>query len=452
MLWKWEKGVNAVGVSPFRRLLERFDPAFAIAWRTNETSDFHAVLRILCVLWLVIGVPIAMVFSNRSSAAMLAIGGAFYLLSELIQHGPLGLLRSLVPAIKRDMLHEPILWLVIGFLLFAAISLTWTANPSTHGWRLLEFMGPVATVTAFLLLIERGNLPVPPRAFALGLILGAALLLIELKFGSPMRTFFGLRNEEYRLNRSVVVLLLLCLPYFSATLSSAHRWVLLAVLALPLWAILSSESGAALFGLMIGASALLLAHLHWRIMWFLAAVCAIIAIFSAPWQGIILTDLFPSALHEHLRSTSSAIRVEIYRAFGWAVQHAPYFGSGFDAAAHLEKEPAYAAIPEKLKGFIEFGHAHNAPLQIWVEFGLFGAIIAALLSVLVLRRIDLAPHILRPAMLGAFSAAFAIAIISHGAWQAWWAGGLGIAIVLFRAQVILRRADAPSPKSMNEGT
>jgi O-antigen ligase len=391
------------------------------------------VMARLCFLGIVLSIPIGMVFTHRGTAALLASCGLVLLLGYAIARWPD--LVDVVPLNADTLKRHPFFVIFVIFLIAAAVSLPGTATPGFHGGRLLEFLAPLCVIGAMLHIIRRFPLPTSLFWSVFGLVAGAALVLIELRNGSPMRAFLGLRVEEWRLNRTVVVLLLMCFPMIALSISRFGLWrglgVGLAAATLPIIAILNSASGAAVLGLIVGAFTLLLATTLWRLTLVLTVIAAITTLLIAPWQGIILWDLIPDQWHERLRSTSSAIRVDIWRAFGWAVQDAPIFGSGFNVAAHLDREPAYLAIPEKLRGFIEFGHAHNASLQIWVEFGAFGAVLATALACLTLRLINASSLLLRPVMLAAFNASFAIAIVSHGAWQAWWAGAVGAIIILF---------------------
>lgn len=381
---------------------------------------------------IVIAVPVGMVFSHRGSAAILASAGLGLLIAYLAAGAP-G--QGTPLRVFEKPRAYPFFWIAVLFFLAASLSLPGTATPLFHGWRLLEFAAPVAVTAAMLFILRRFVIPARLLWQIMGITLAAAMIWFELENGSPMRAFFRLRVEDWRLNRTVVVLLLMLFPLvaFCLVRFGAMRGAGVAALAsiLPVVAILNSESGAAVMGLVIGSLTLAAATLFWRTSLALTAFAAVLALLTAPWQGIILWDLIPEALHERLRSTSSAIRVDIWRAFGWAVQDAPFFGSGFNVAAHLEREKAYLAIPEKLRSFIEFGHAHNAALQIWVEFGAFGAALATVLAMMTLRRIDAATPMMRPAMLAAFNTCFAIGVVSHGAWQAWWAGAIGTIIILF---------------------
>jgi O-antigen ligase len=95
----------------------------------------------------------------------------------------------------------------------------------------------------------------------------------------------------------------------------------------------------------------------------------------------------------------------------------PLTGFGFDSSR---------AIPGGRKAAIEGApvlplHPHNGILQIWLELGLPGAVIAAVIVVLVLRRMSaIEPR--GPAAMAnaAFAAYITIAVISFGIWQNWW--------------------------------
>ena len=77
-------------------------------------------------------------------------------------------------------------------------------------------------------------------------------------------------------------------------------------------------------------------------------------------------------------------------------------------------------------------HTHNAPLQWWLELGLPGAALMAGLWLFALRLIagQSAGRAARAIAIGGFAAAFVIACLSFGAWQAWWLATLGLAAAL----------------------
>ena len=65
-------------------------------------------------------------------------------------------------------------------------------------------------------------------------------------------------------------------------------------------------------------------------------------------------------------------------------------------------------------------HPHSAPLQIMLELGAVGAVIALALLCLIAMRLDSAAGQTRMFGQPLFVAALAIASVSHGAWQNWW--------------------------------
>jgi O-antigen ligase len=81
-------------------------------------------------------------------------------------------------------------------------------------------------------------------------------------------------------------------------------------------------------------------------------------------------------------------------------------------------------------------HPHNIALQIWLELGLFGALLfAAVLITIIFECAKKSRDPLnRAASLGLLSSFFIVALLSFSAWQAWWLSALmligGSAIVI----------------------
>lgn len=80
-------------------------------------------------------------------------------------------------------------------------------------------------------------------------------------------------------------------------------------------------------------------------------------------------------------------------------------------------------------------HTHNAALQIWLELGAIGALLAAALAAAVVLRATL------PAALGAAASGAVTGMLSFGVWQPWWIASLLLALVVASA---LRTAPAGS--------
>jgi len=127
-----------------------------------------------------------------------------------------------------------------------------------------------------------------------------------------------------------------------------------------------------------------------------------------------------------LTSASVGARLDVWIAVAHKTMEAPFFGHGIEATR---------SITDWANEFLYFGgrkvpHPHNGILQIWIELGLVGATLAALIWVTLTRWIDRLIRDDRPALF-ALSACFLVVTgISHGLWQSWWLWGVfGVAAV-----------------------
>jgi O-antigen ligase len=77
-------------------------------------------------------------------------------------------------------------------------------------------------------------------------------------------------------------------------------------------------------------------------------------------------------------------------------------------------------------------HPHNGALQIWYEFGVVGALFAAAIWGAIVHRIANLPHNARAICFAALTTIAVVSYISHGLWQSWWLGTVGIVPALFR--------------------
>ena len=76
-------------------------------------------------------------------------------------------------------------------------------------------------------------------------------------------------------------------------------------------------------------------------------------------------------------------------------------------------------------------HTHNGPLQIWLELGLVGALLTALLAVLLGRALA---RTARPGIAAAMLASAAITgLVSFGVWQEWWVSAQLLALASLAA-------------------
>ena len=376
--------------------------------------------------------PLGMALANRSAPLLIALS-ALLALAAALAEGEGAAVADRLRAVSRT----PLGVAAASFLAFAAASLAWSPRPDLSLHAFGEFALPIGA--ALLLAV---TLPLRmPRAAPLIVLAciaaSCAVILADLATELRARHLLGLRAESYIHNRPALTLLVLmpALPGFlpvNPGRSSAGGTVL-AVAALAALTILASDSAAAALGLACGCLAFAAARAAPRLALGLAASGVALSLLLAPTLGDVAVRLAPAPLHERLAGAHSAERVDIWRSFGAAVREAPLIGSGFGVSPRLHETPVAGGVPPERRTLLAVGHPHNAALQIWVELGLVGALLALGISLVVLRAFAALPTERLAPALGLFAAVAAVSLVGHGAWQGWWPAAIGAAIIWLRA-------------------
>lgn len=126
-----------------------------------------------------------------------------------------------------------------------------------------------------------------------------------------------------------------------------------------------------------------------------------IVILLSPWVVLALGGALEWA-GDHM-GASWAARLDIWSFTAEQTLRHPIFGWGLDASRAFQ--------PFML-------HPHSAPMQIWLELGLVGAVLFAVVWFLIFRR----AAAIGPQGLAAAVAYFVIGALSFGVWQEWWLG------------------------------
>jgi O-antigen ligase len=136
-------------------------------------------------------------------------------------------------------------------------------------------------------------------------------------------------------------------------------------------------------------------------------------------------------------------RLLIWRFTADRIAERPFLGWGMDASRELPGGHLdfHTALPDAgvLPGSEALPlHPHNAALQWQVELGLPGTILALAILLWGFWRVGFAPGMPRLWRAGALawaSAALTIAMLSYGAWQAWWLACLFLTASLYAGAV-----------------
>jgi O-antigen ligase len=162
----------------------------------------------------------------------------------------------------------------------------------------------------------------------------------------------------------------------------------------------------------------------------------LVPLVSPPEQPLLPRALLkPSAIH----------RLVIWQFTDARIAERPALGWGMDAARSMPGHNQYRSLPDAQGVEQRYElmplHPHNGALQVWVELGAVGALIAALITVVPLARLagrDV-PSLDRAAGLASLAAAAVEVSLSYGVWQSWWVATLWLA-----AGFVAATRDAPA--------
>ena len=358
---------------------------------------------------------------------------------------------ALLVAGRRDALaaarpHAGMFALLALLSAWAAVTALWSPVPLHSLFEALRFL----VLAAAGVLVTGGVATLPDRqaarafqALLVGLVLALLLLQLELHAHQPIaRLVGGLTPSQpvplARYDRGLTVLLLLAWPA-AAELAARRHWLGLAVLALAVGATIGAfYSHTCILAFAIALPVCLVALRRPRLVArALLAGVLIIAFILPPatpgGAGIaeihnLVPQLPPSAIH----------RLAIWRFTADRIAERPLLGWGMDAARAVPRgqTPVDALFPELAPTLPPLAqalplHPHDAALQWRLELGLPGTLLALLLLALVLERLaGLTPPWRRAMALGYAAAALAPALLSFGAWQAWWLSTLWLGAAL----------------------
>ncbi len=329
-----------------------------------------------------------------------------------------------------------------AFLIWALASITWTILPaeSLELWTsmALILLGIAAALSAAGALDEQGRdrvLTWAMRGIWLAMVLGTVELTADLPIGNairPDRT--GLSNlEPTILNAGFSVILCLAWPVAAALWRQDRKPQALGTLLAAVAITFAGEGDSAKLAVVLSGLVFIAVLMGGRRVLDTVAALAAITVVAAPLIASHIltpsrvTEFAPgikdSALHRIYVWEFTAQRIADKPLAGWGLDSARAIPGGADRIPALDDEDA---IKMTL-------HPHNAALQIWLELGVPGALLAAGLIGVIARYIRRREREARAAQAAAFVAALTVAGLSFGIWQNWWLAALGLLAVIASA-------------------
>ena len=313
---------------------------------------------------------------------------------------------------------------------WAMVSAAWSADP----WRSLALAARLAGVFAAGLALTAavGCIAAPRRLVVLllvGLAVGIAMVAIELATQGALGALVSERvYQTTRLNQASVSFAILLAP-LSVVLACRGHAALGLMIGTAMTATIFALSGtsakaAVVAGLVVG----LVLYLGRSRAAYAAAVVSLILIITAPLSFAKL-ERFPGliATADSIK-ISAGHRLMIWSFAGERIAERPLAGWGLDAARGIPGgkdpiRPGETWLPL---------HPHNAPLQVWLELGVPGAVLFALLVALAWYGLATVPwpRIFVAATGTSLTIALIASFASYGIWQEWWLATLWFSLFL----------------------
>ncbi len=387
----------------------------------------------------VFATPFLMILSRNIATPIFVFASVLLLLCAAKDRGLKVLFHSVVTTAR-----TPAAALCFVLIAFMALSVGWSTSVERSLETTVHFAGNLALFGLCIaaLVVCASTRFIRSILFPLAIIGTALFLVSEVIFETPVRALVGASPEVFRMNRAAVALVLI-LPFVLYALPQAKKVPglrLAAVLTVGVAAVLSDSETAKLAFI---AAILLLpvfVLLKDRGIWFLG-VLTLGTFILMPVISPHVMSLIPDVLASRLPYGSVGIRADIWTAFSSLISNHFFLGHGVDASymAAVDYKDLGIAAP-----FLGWGHPHNFAIQVWYEFGLTGVALFAALLLLFFRSLRFVPAGLLPAVLSTVAAVWTVAMVSHGAWQAWWWCLVGLVSVLWLIELRCRRGvEAP---------
>lgn len=387
--------------------------SFSEFLKTDPAGAGFALLAFLCP-WLAF-------LSPRGTGALIPVMAILILGAHFWKNRELGPLRSAS-------------WLfVIAALVLTGASSLWAPNPDFALERLSKLVLFIPLGTALVLIASPDKTRSPWIAKALTAGTLVALLLLAFHVATRGGLYALLNPDEIAAiklnasNKPATVMLLLTGAVFLAWRGldqTRTAWLYIGVLFV-IFALSPSQSTAA--GVLVWLVAYGIAVALPRFALNLTSFGGALVILAMPFLFVGLSSLDANRSLDW-DAASVGARLDIWYAVSYKILGSPIYGYGVEAARFITDWSTDMAYLTRAK----FHHPHNGILQIWLEFGLIGAGLAAAAWALLTRKITRFDTRHRPAMIASFAAFFFVLCITYGLWQSWWVCIMAGAVALTR--------------------
>ena len=384
--------------------------------------------------------PLLSVFAPLGMAPLFVILALLLLIADAIRGR--GLPRGLIAAWRSSRGLQRFTLLGVLLCAWALASAAWAAESAQALSSTGQLFG--ALCAAVICIATAGRLNGPARrnvgrALVAGIAAALALLIAERLddawLGRQLHTLGAAGPDQIfsKYNRGLTVMLLLMAPALLALRSNLARLALgivaVAVVMTYFGSSLQLAAGVAMLAL---ALALCLPR---AMPWIAGLTIALFVVAAPALPPLTIKTVDTDAITARTQNISIAHRIIIWQFTAERIADKPLAGWGIGAARAIPGGNDKVVLIPSVRPIMGERlplHTHNAALQWWLELGVIGATLMAGLWLFALTMIARhAPaRAPRAIALGGFAAAFVIASLSYGAWQAWWLSTLGLVATL----------------------
>ncbi|MFA7275267.1 MAG: O-antigen ligase family protein [Pseudobdellovibrionaceae bacterium] len=348
-----------------------------------------------------------------------------------------GLLGCIYFWIKNKTINAP-RW-TYSYLPFLAIpiltiaSSLWSITPDTSLSRSIKISMEVFSFFPLLLFMQQ----IPDNGFRfiksnfwIPLAIGAAFLFIELTFDFPLSRVARPAHTEFstwELNKNVSELVLLT-PFALIFSLQEKKWkpaILLGILVLGVLMVTASQAAQlATIAILIAAAGL---YILPTLALPLCFGTCILLFLSMPWlSGILYESLASQAGESHiLRDASTSPRLEVWDFISDKIKESPWIGFGVDTTRSMKFD-----YPMVYYWDTTILHPHNVALQLWIEFGVIGALLGGSVLGLIYSFINRLSRYERFLPTLIFTGTIVFLLASWSVWSSWLMGLIVLMLAL----------------------
>lgn len=252
---------------------------------------------------------------------------------------------------------------------------------------------------------------------------------IEYSFNFPLFRFYleyisGTEQDrtviEAVINRGFTALALLSIPSCWFLWREGREKLAVFMVIFMTGMIGASEASSTFLALIVAEGVFLLALWRPKFVQHFMAIGGVFMIVCMPFIAVALFENMPDWSYLHTPSTGG--RLEIWHFVGKAILQSPWLGYGYEVTRFYPMTIDMIYFKQQL-----VLHPHNIPLQIWIEFGAFGAALASAGWILWCRKCQSAQALALTAVIAV------IGLLAYGLWQGTWLGLVVFALLYWRA-------------------